>query len=203
MELAFGRSEISFDDKEMTILDKLVVAFISRLSNTKYVIVSGYTAILFGRSRNTEDVDIFIEKVGYAGFAKLYDAIASGGFYCINAEDAKEAYEILTEKSSIRFAETGTQEPNFEMKFPQNELNVYSLEHPVKVTLNGRHHINIGPMELQLAYKLYLGSEKDYLDASHLYEVFKGHIDKKVLKSFIVKLKIRESVVGGILGERL
>ncbi|HLD41949.1 MAG TPA: hypothetical protein VJB06_02850 [archaeon] len=57
-------------DKIENELDKFVLDFIKILEkHAKYVIVSGYVAILFGRSRGTEDIDMFIgrlakEKVG-------------------------------------------------------------------------------------------------------------------------------------------
>ena len=203
MELIFKNNKIILDNKEFTVLDKLVTDFVSRIT-VKYVIISGYTAILFGRSRNTEDIDIFIEKLDYGAFSKFYNKIVfSRRYECINAENSKSAYEMLMEKSSIRFAEPGTYEPNFEIKFPQNELSLYSLQKAVVVKLNKKHEIRIGPMELQLAYKLYLGSEKDYLDASHLYEIFKDYIDRQELKSLIKKLGIKTGVAKMILGEKI
>ena len=55
---------------------------------------------------------------------------------------------------------------------------------------------------MQLAYKLYLGGEKDYLDAAHLYEMFAEHINKERLKSFLKELNIKESLVRKIFGEK-
>ena len=61
----------------------------------QYVIVSGYVAILFGRSRSTEDVDLFIRDEGSAAFTRFYEKIISDGkYYAINAEDARDAYEL-------------------------------------------------------------------------------------------------------------
>lgn len=204
MKLIFKKGEIVLEGNRLTLLDKLVIDFIS-LVKVKYVIVSGYTAILFGRSRNTEDVDIFIERMNFERFSEFYNGIVLAGKYeCINAEDPADAYQILTEeKSSIRFAEKGTFEPNFEVKFPQNELNLYSLNKAIVAKLSKEDSVNIGPLELQLAYKLYLGSEKDYLDAAHIYEIAKEHIDKQELKSFIKRLGIKIKVVKDVLGEGL
>ena len=203
MEYTYHDGEIIYPDKELTLLDRVVIDFIPHLK-IKYVIVSGYVAILFGRSRNTEDVDIFIEEVGYTSFSKIYhDITESGKYYCINAEDSKDAYELLREKIALRFAEKNTETPNFEIKFPQNELNSYSLEHAITVRLNGKYLIRIGPLELQLAYKLYLGSEKDYLDATHLYEVFKPIIDKEELRGYLIRLHIKTSTVKKILGDNI
>lgn len=202
MKLEFRNGEIVFDNKELTLLDRTVLDFLSHV-NVKYVVVSGYVSILFGRSRNTEDIDLFVETQSPEKFSRFFDRIInSRRYFCINASDAIDAYHLLTtDKSSLRFAEIGTMEPNFEIKFPQNELNLYSLENPVTVKLNKKHSMKIGPMELQLAYKLYLGSEKDYTDAAHLYVIFKDHLDRQKLGSFIKRLGIKESVVKEVFGE--
>ena len=56
-------------------------------------------------------------------------------------------------------------------------------------------------MEREIAYKLYLGSEKDFDDAAHLYIIFKDMIDIDILKDFIKKLGIKTSTVKKILGK--
>jgi hypothetical protein len=203
MEYIFGKGEIVYPNKELTVLDKLVIDFLSRI-NVDYVIVSGYIAILFGRDRHTEDIDMFIRTISHAAFSRLYKRIiGSGRYYCINADNADDAYEILQEKSSIRFAEKGTFDPNFEIKFPQNELNKYSIDNAIKVKLGGHKEIRISPIELQLAYKLYLGSEKDYEDAAHMYAIFKNDIDKVELKRFLERLHIKARLVKMVLRENL
>ena len=48
-------------DKELNELDKYVLEFIKILEkHVDYVIISGYVSILLGRSRSTEDIDLFI-----------------------------------------------------------------------------------------------------------------------------------------------
>ncbi len=66
MEIEFREDEIIFD-RELSLLDSFVLSFTKHLAsnNIKYVIVSGYVAILFGRSRISEDVDILIEHCRY------------------------------------------------------------------------------------------------------------------------------------------
>ena len=166
------------------------------------MIISGYVAILFGRSRSTEDIDLFVGKMDYGEFSAFYNKIISSSkYYCINAESSQDAYELLMEKSSIRFAEHGTVTPNFGVKFPQNELNLYSLENALTVDLGNRRRIKIGPLELQLAYKLSLGSDKDLDDADHLYRVFKNAIDKAELKRFVKKLHIKDTTAEKVFGK--
>ena len=59
MELKFSGNKIVFE-KELNKLDKFVIDFTSILNklDIRYVIVSGYVAILFGRNRSSEDIDI-------------------------------------------------------------------------------------------------------------------------------------------------
>ena len=53
-------------DKIINELDKFVFKFIKILKkHTDYVIVSGYVAILLGRSRTTEDIDVFIKEINF------------------------------------------------------------------------------------------------------------------------------------------
>ncbi len=61
----------------------------------------------------------------------------------------------------------------------------------------------ISPLELQIAFKLYLGSEKDELDARHLYGIFKNDIDIRLLKTFIGKLNVKQKYTEEVLGEKL
>ncbi len=202
MEYTYGKNKIRYPGKKLTVLDKLVIDFISYI-NSDYVIVSDYIAILFGMDRHTEDVDIFIKPIALKDFSILFNRIAhSKKYYCINAAGAKDAYEILNEKSSIRFAERDTFDPNFEIKFPQNELNWYALNNAIIVDM-GKSSIRISPIELQLAYKLYLGSDKDYEDAAHLYTIFRENINKEELKNFIKKLDIKTRVVKRVLGNEI
>ena len=73
MKYTYSKNMIKYTGKKLTMLDKLVIDFISYL-NSDYVIVSGYIAILLGRSRTTEDVDLFIvpsSKEEFLGFVRM------------------------------------------------------------------------------------------------------------------------------------
>ena len=202
MEFIYKKGEIIYPNKELTILDKVVLKFIGAI-NFKYVIISGYIAILFGRSRNTEDVDMFIEKISAKKFSGFCNRVYSLGFYLLDAEDETDAYDRLNKGFSIRFAEKGTIEPNFELKFSKKTTDYYSIDNPVKVIINKKHKIMTAPIELQTAYKLYLGSEKDELDARHLYGIFKDDIDKKELKKFMSYLNVKSKYAEEVLGEKI
>ena len=111
-------------DKEINELDILVLRFIAILEKyTDYVIISGYVAILFGRSRTTEDIDVFITEVSYERFAGLYDEIKKDGFWCLNAEKGDEIYRYLADGCSVRFAIAQQTIPNFEVKFAKKMLD--------------------------------------------------------------------------------
>jgi RecA-family ATPase len=63
MEFNKEKREITLE-RELSDLDKLVLRYIEILSkHVDYVIISGYVSILLGRSRSTEDVDVFIKKM--------------------------------------------------------------------------------------------------------------------------------------------
>lgn len=193
MELEFKENRIVLE-KEFSNLDKLVIKFVRILDNLEieYVIISGYIAILFGRSRNTEDVDLFVEEMPFGKFMRFWNELGKEGFECLNTSNAKEAFEdYLKEKLAVRFAEKGLVQPNFELKFPKTRYNEYSLKNKVEVILNGEK-LKTSEMELQIAFKLNLGSDKDFEDARHLYKVFKEHLDLNLLKRQISGLKVEK-----------
>lgn len=195
MEFSFKGDKIVFN-RELSDLDKLVLKFVGVLDahQVDYVIISGYVAILFGRSRNTEDVDLFVEKMSLEKFGELWSALEKAGFECVNESKAEDAYGLyLQEGLAIRFAEEGRVIPNFELKFPKTDLNRYSLKNRLEVELNGRHLVT-SKFELQIAYKLYLGSDKDIEDAAHLWQLFKNHLDKKLFTSFCVRLEVVDKI---------
>ena len=50
--------------------------------------------------------------------------------------------------------------------------------------------LNTSEIELQIAFKLKLGSEKDFEDARHLYKVFKGQLNNSLLAAHIAELGV-------------
>jgi hypothetical protein len=70
-------------------------------------------------------------------------------------------------------------------------LDKFAFDNKVKVLLNGGA-LFISPLELQIAFKLFLGSDKDFEDAKHLYSLFINKLDKEKLNFFINKLKVSE-----------
>lgn len=193
MELEFSAGKIRFE-RELSSLDRLVLKFVKILDKAGigYVIISGYIAILFGRSRNTEDVDIFIGEMPFEKFRLFWEELYKEGFECINVSNPQSAYnDYLKEMLAPRFAIKGTWEPNFELKLPKTKYNLYSMKHKLEVTLNGER-LMTSEIELQIAFKLRLGSDKDFEDARHLYQVFKEHLNNNLLASHVSELGVQK-----------
>jgi hypothetical protein len=193
MEFNYSTNKIIFN-RELSNLDILVLRFVKTLHklNIRYVIISGYIAILFGRARNTIDVDLFIEKIDRKKMEEWWDELEKEGFDCINAFSSGDASSSLNENVAIRFCAKGKPEPNFEIKFPtKSKYNEYSLEKRVIVLLNGET-LYTSEIELQIAYKVFLGSEKDYEDARHLFALFKNKVDMNLLWYHIRELDVEK-----------
>ncbi len=182
-------------EKNLSNLDKFVFKFIKKLDVQKlnYVIISGYIPILFGRSRETEDVDLFLEKPSFEEFKKLWESLQEE-FDCINAFSAKEAYaDYLTQGIAIRFSLKNNFIPNIEVKFAKTGLNQHSLDNKIKAIVNGTQ-LFISNLEMQIAFKLYLGSDKDIEDAIHLWTIFKKDLDKTKLNEYAKILKVTQKL---------
>jgi len=189
VEIEFGRKFIKID-KKLSDLDRFIISFIKILNKLriKYVIVSGYVSIFFGRSRVTEDIDVLIEKIGFEKFKKLKKSL-SRGFWFLNSEDENELYDMLKEKLSIRIAEMDKVIPNIEMKFSKPGIESFVLRNPFIIRI-GKNRLLISPIEIQIPFKFYLGSEKDIEDALHLYELFKEKLNVRILRNAAKKLDV-------------
>lgn len=54
--------------------------------------------------------------------------------------------------------------------------------------------LHISPIEVQILFKLFLGSEKDIEDAAHLYEVFKHRLDIGLMEEFARRLNVEKDM---------
>ena len=171
--------------RQLNKLDRFVLKFIKVLEKyTNYVIISGYVSILLGRTRATEDVDLLLPQILEAEFIVLWEELHNKGFECMNTSNPGEAFQML-KTHAIRFFEKGKPIPNIEFKIIKNDLDKYSFSNKIRVVL-GDDKINISPLELQIAYKLFLAadgtdeelqSDKDIEDARHLYKIFEENIN--------------------------
>jgi hypothetical protein len=172
-------------DKIPTLLDKFVVDFTKILQeHSKYVIVSGYVSILFGRSRATEDIDIIVEKMSKNEFYNFYSDLEKNDYWCVNIENKDEMMKMLEDGLAVRFAKKRNIIPNVEFKFVKNSLEKDAIKTSLNVIMPiGK--IKISNIELQIAYKeKILKSDKDLEDAKHLETVFKDKINNKLLEKY-------------------
>ncbi|MBI2134659.1 hypothetical protein HYU09_01600 [Candidatus Woesearchaeota archaeon] len=171
-------------DKIVNNLDRFALDFVKILEKkADYVLVSGYVSILFGRSRISEDIDMFIPRMEKTEFSALHNSLLKD-FWCLNGDDAEELFDLLMKRHSIRYARKGKVIPNIEVKFACKPSDFESLSKKIRVEI-GKKALFVSPIELQIAYKeRILKSEKDRDDALHLREVFKDNISKKKIKYY-------------------
>jgi hypothetical protein len=74
-----------------------------------------------------------------------------------------------------------------EMKFPSNKIDTWTLEKRKQLFIN-EDHLWISPMEIQIPFKLWLGSDKDIEDAVHLHSIFRDHLEKEPLDQLLEEL---------------
>ncbi|MBI2632196.1 nucleotidyltransferase [Candidatus Pacearchaeota archaeon] len=179
-------------DKIPNELDLFVLKFLKILCKyTDYIIISGYVSILLGRSRATEDIDLFIKPLKKEVFSRFYHELMQNNFWCINTENENEILSYLEDRLAVRFAETNTHAPNFEIKYPKDELDEEAFDNYLSVVLK-TGEIKISSLERQIAFKrYYLSSDKDVADALHIEELFKSKIDNEKVNKYkeLIRLK--------------
>jgi len=196
MDIQYTDNRIIVSEKELTALDQFVLDVITILESiTNYVIVSGYVTILFGRSRGTEDVDILIPYLDEEAFRALHRAFIQRGYEFLNAEGAGGLYDMLIHRMGIRFAKKDQFIPNIELKFLKDDVDRTVLQERIEVCLT-ENSVFISPIEIQIAYKLYLGSEKDIEDALYLWEIFKDDLNLTGLKTWMKNLNVKRDEYG-------
>lgn len=184
--------------RELSDLDTEVVEFTEVLKScgVEYVIVSGYVAILTGRSRATEDIDIILQSLSESETEQLVAELNDSGYWGM-AMPLDEMYTMLSEGSRIRIAEEGELYPNFETWFVSNDVEREALSNPLTVIFDDSQ-INVSPIELQIAYKLRLAqaagslSGKDFEDALHLYLTFEERFNTEKLEDYITTFGVED-----------
>ena len=191
MDVDLKKKEIKLS-KTLTFYDDFVIEFISILNSLKikYVIISGYVVLLFGRPRLTEDIDIFLEDLDESRLKQLFEVLQKD-YWIMNASSFDAAKNFYNHKDAWRVSKKNEIFPNMEVKRLKSDFDYISLNNSIKVTLNEKFDILISPLELQIAYKLYLGSSKDLEDARYLNDLFKDKLDNNLLESYARELKIK------------
>lgn len=184
IQMKFTNSTIEID-RDLSDLDRFALDFIKILEkHTNYAVVSGYVAILLGRSRASEDIDVIIPKIDFSTFQSLINDLKHNDFYCLNAEEDKDIFEYLTEDLAVRFAKKDMIIPNIEMKWAKNKFDEIALEKTITVKL-AEKSLCVSHLELQIAFKeIVLKSPKDLEDARHMREVAKDYLDNKLIQKY-------------------
>ncbi len=186
--------------------DEVALRFAQVIENLgiSYVVVAGYVAILFGRGRRSDDVDFILEEISEDAFVELCRLAGKEGFSLMqgdvaSVESLRRMYrDYLREGYGLRFMYKDIVIPNVEVKMASTAFHRHALTNHIKVVLNERYTLRVSPLELQIAYKLYLGSDKDVSDAVFMYTLFKEHLNPGELNRWCRELAVDCSILGGI-----
>jgi len=173
-------------------LDELAIAFSEILDRSaiEHVYVAGYVSILAGRARSTEDIDVLIERIDEETAEGLAATLDESGFWG-PAMPLSSTYEMLEDGDNVWVAPEGEMTPHLEVKFVRDQFDRASLESAITAEVGGET-IPIGPLELQIAYKLYLGARTDIEDAVHLYTLFEEGLSVSRLESWVRRLDVED-----------
>jgi hypothetical protein len=83
-----------------------------------------------------------------------------------------------------------------EVKFAKKAIEKIALNNPLDIIF-GKKTLKISPIELQIAYKLYLGkagNEKDIEDARYLFRLFKNSLNRQKINEWLMHFNIIEMV---------
>jgi len=179
-------------DKRPSELDELVIDVVDILEDVgvSYTVVSGYVAVLFGRARATEDIDVLVEPFDEPTARELANRLRDAGYWG-SAMPLYDLYETVTDGLPVRIAEDGDIVPNVELKFASDEYDRLSLQNTTVVRLAG-NEIRIGSLELQIAYKLGMGTRKDFEDALYLYEAVGRNLNTDKLETYVERLGVED-----------
>lgn len=184
--------------RERSELDRDVIEFTSVLdeNGVDYVIVSGYVAILTGRSRSTEDIDIVLGSLSESQLDQLADRLEMEGYWGLSMPLEKLS-EMLTDGDRVRIAEEEELYPNFELWLASNDVEREALSTAIEAEL-GDDSVTISSIELQIAYKLRLAqgtgstNGKDFEDALHLYLTFEDQWKRDQLETYVERLGVED-----------
>lgn len=177
-------------EREPNQLDELAIRLSKILGqfDINHVYIAGYVSILAGRARSTEDVDVLIEQINEETAAKLAKVLDEKGFWG-PAMPLTSMYEMLDNGDNIWIAPIDQVTPHLEVKFVRDEFDRASLKNAITARIGGET-VPIGPLELQIAYKLYLGAQKDIEDAVHLYTLFEESLSVSRLEEWVARLDV-------------
>lgn len=187
---------ISIDDGTLIVdrppndLDELAIQFTDICDDLDiaHVYVSGYVAILTGRSRATEDIDVLLDRVEPDVIDRLVDELAKAGLWG-PAMPLERMNEML--EDNIWVARADEMIPHLEVKFVDDRIDRASLKNRIVARIEGAE-LPIGPIELQIAYKLWMSGNTDFEDAVHLYSLFEETLRTHELQRWVEELGVEE-----------
>lgn len=179
-------------DREPNELDRLAISFTAILDELgiRHVYVAGFVAILTGRARSTQDVDVLLEPLDETQVDRLVENLEENGMWG-PAMPLADMYEMATE-ANIWIAPAEQVIPHVEAKFVRDETDRFALENRLTARI-GESTIPIAPLELQIAYKLNLGTQQDFEDAVHLYTLFEETLSTAELERWVEKLGVQSA----------
>ncbi|MFC7209884.1 hypothetical protein ACFQL3_05225 [Natronoarchaeum sp. GCM10025321] len=179
-------------DRPPNELDELAIAFTEILDdlNIEHVYVAGYLAILTGRSRSTEDIDVLLEPIDEAESERLAERLKREGMWG-PAMPLDDLHMMLSDGDNIWVAPDEQVIPHIEAKFVDDEADRASLDQAITARV-GDAELPVGPLELQIPYKLYLGTRTDIEDAAHLVALFEESLRTEELEKWVRKLAVED-----------
>lgn len=191
-------SGIEFEDGDLVIrrdpnrLDTLALEFSELLHalDIDHVFVSEYVAILLGRSRANEHIDVLIEPIDTAEADTLVTALEAAGYWG-PAMPLADRYEMLSNGDNIWVAPDDQVTPHLEVKFVSDAADRATIDKAITARI-GDGTLPIGPLELQIAYKLFLGSQNNLEDAVHIYTLFEESLRDDRLQEWVTKLGVED-----------
>lgn len=187
------RDETLVVERGLNDLDRLAldVSSVVTACEIDHAFVAGYVAILAGRSRSTEDIDVILEPLSESRATTLADELQKAGFWG-SAMPLEQLPTMLSEGTNIRVARDGEVIPNVELKYASDEFDRASLDNSITAQVSGET-LPIGPLELQIAYKLFLDTQKDFEDAVHLYVLFEEKLSTAELEQWAEELEVTDT----------
>ena len=179
-------------EREPNQLDELAIGFSDILGqfDIDHVYIAGYVSILAGRARSTEDVDVLIERIDEATADELAATLDERGFWG-PAMPLTSMYEMLNNGDNIWVAPEDQITPHLEVKFTRDKFDRVSLQNAITARIRDKA-VPIGPVELQIAYKLHLSAQKDIEDAVHLYTLFEESLSVPRLEEWVTRLDVED-----------
>ena len=186
------RDDVLVVNREPNDLDELALEFseILRELGIEHVFVAGYIAILAGRARATQDIDVIVESTDERTVQEMVSRLEDSGFWG-PAMALSEAHQMLFGGDRLWVARQDEMVPHLDVTYPNDEFDEASLREAMAGEIGGKR-FPIGPLELQIAYKLYLDTEKDFEDAVHLYTTFEESLSSAELEQWVRKLDVIE-----------